>query len=71
MAIESSGIEHAVPECTGEWRLVVREGRRVLACDGCGVEHAPTPGRRQAAADENIAGAYLRRLTSEGRDAAA
>lgn len=69
VSMEANGIEHAWPECTGEWRLSGGAGRRRLTCDGCKIEHPVTPGRRRAAADENIAGSYLRRLAGEGSSA--
>lgn len=41
------------------------EDRRI-ACERCGKAYPPTPENRLAAIDENYAGIYLRRLTSEG-----
>lgn len=59
-------VEHTKSDCTGEWRLVMGEGERRLECDGCGARYTATPARRKAAVDENLAGAFLRRLANEG-----
>lgn len=59
-------LEHCNGECTGNWRLVGASEARVIVCDICQAEYAATPENRLAAIDENYAGIYLRRLTSEG-----
>jgi hypothetical protein len=59
-------IEHNNAECTGNWRLIGASEARVIVCDICHSEYAATPENRLAAIDENYAGIYLRRLTSEG-----
>jgi hypothetical protein len=59
-------LHHNSGECTGNWRLVGASEARVIICDVCQAEYTATPENRLAAIDENYAGIYLRRLTSEG-----
>ena len=63
-------LEHHQTECTGEWRLVVREGRGHFACDQCGALYLETASRRKAAVDEILAGTFLRQLADEGANCA-
>jgi hypothetical protein len=59
-------LPHDSETCTGEWRLGGNAKHRRLYCNGCGVRVEPTQENRLAAIDENYAGIYLRRLTTEG-----
>jgi hypothetical protein len=59
-------LQHLTGICTGNWRLVGAADQRTIVCDQCGAEFEATPDNRLAAIDENYAGIYLRRLTSEG-----
>lgn len=59
-------LNHETGRCTGNWRLVGRGTDRRIACEQCDRSYPPTPENRLAAIDENYAGIYLRRLTSEG-----
>ena len=59
-------LEHAIGECTGNWRLVGSGDERNIRCDRCSAHFSATPEYRLAAIDENYAGIYLRRLTAEG-----
>ena len=59
-------LEHASGYCTGNWRLVGTGDQRSIRCDRCDASYKATPEHRLAAIDENYAGIYLRRLTSEG-----
>jgi hypothetical protein len=59
-------LNHEQGQCTGNWRLVGQGEDRRIACERCGRSYPPTPENRLAAIDENYAGIYLRRLTSEG-----
>jgi hypothetical protein len=63
-------LEHHRTECTGEWRLVEREGRGHFVCEACGALHLATPARRKAAVDEILAGTVLRQLADEGANRA-
>lgn len=60
------GLEHATGECIGNWRLVGTAETRVITCEQCLAQFGATPENRLAAIDENYAGIYLRRLSSEG-----
>ncbi len=62
----TSFIEHRSDECTGNWRLLGVGEDRTIQCDACCAEFYATPENRLAAIDENYAGIYLRRLSSEG-----
>jgi hypothetical protein len=59
-------IDHSVEECVGNWRLLGIGDGRTIQCDACSAQYAATPENRLAAIDENYAGIYLRRLSSEG-----
>lgn len=59
-------LEHVYGECTGNWRLIGTGETRLIRCDRCDAQFAASPENRLAAIDENYAGIYLRRLTSEG-----
>jgi hypothetical protein len=59
-------IEHTSEECVGNWRLLGLGEDRMIQCDECGARFEATPENRLAAIDENYAGIYLRRLSSEG-----
>ena len=59
-------IEHVSDDCTGNWRLLGIGEDRTIQCDGCSAGYPATPENRLAAIDENYAGIYLRRLSSEG-----
>ena len=58
-------IEHR-NDCTGNWRLLGLGDDRTIQCDCCSATYPATPENRLAAIDENYAGIYLRRLSSEG-----
>ncbi len=59
-------IEHTLDDCVGNWRLLGVSEDRAIQCDGCAARYLATPENRLAAIDENYAGIYLRRLSSEG-----
>lgn len=59
-------LEHANGECVGNWRLLGNSTERTIQCDRCGTTLPATAENRLAAIDENYAGIYLRRLSSEG-----
>ena len=59
-------LEHGYGECTGNWRLIGTGETRSIRCDRCDAQFTASPENRLAAIDENYAGIYLRRLTSEG-----
>jgi hypothetical protein len=59
-------IDHSTDECVGNWRLLGIGEERTIQCDACSARYAATPENRLAAIDENYAGIYLRRLSSEG-----
>lgn len=59
-------LDHLTPECVGHWKTTGSGKDKSLYCDRCEISHPATPDNRTAAIDENYAGIYLRRLTSEG-----
>jgi hypothetical protein len=59
-------LEHREADCTGEWRLVALSDEYRIVCARCGAGYAATPSHKRAAVDENLAGAFLRRLAEEG-----
>ena len=59
-------IDHIAAECIGNWRLTGIGEDRTIQCDVCNAHYVATPENRLAAIDENYAGIYLRRLSSEG-----
>lgn len=61
-----AAIYHNVEECVGNWRLLGIGDDRTIQCDACTARYFATPENRLAAIDENYAGIYLRRLSSEG-----
>ena len=59
-------IQHADPDCTGQWRYTGAGDRAQVRCDGCDARYSATPEIRRAAIDENYAGVYRRRIAAEG-----
>jgi hypothetical protein len=59
-------ISHTTDDCTGNWRMLGIGEDRTIQCDVCTARFVASPENRLAAIDENYAGIYLRRLSSEG-----
>ena len=59
-------LTHVHDDCIGSWRLIGTGEHRQICCERCDARVPATPENRLAAIDENYAGIYLRRLTTEG-----